>query len=66
VTKPAAVRSRGFFVSGGRLYDKFGNDFVFRGINNPHIWFDSGDAYLASNAPRHPPRCSCAGATRQS
>jgi hypothetical protein len=50
VTKPAGVASRGFFVTGGRLYDKFGNDFVMRGLNNPDIWFDSGDQYLAYNA----------------
>jgi hypothetical protein len=50
VTKPAGVASRGFFVSGGRLYDKFGNDFVMRGINNPDIWFDISDQYFAYNA----------------
>jgi mannan endo-1,4-beta-mannosidase len=50
VAKPAAARSRGFFVSGGRIYDKFGNDFVFRGVNNPDIWFDTGDQYLAYSA----------------
>src|SRR5262249_47689932 len=32
------------------LFDKFGNDFVMRGLNNPHIWFDAGDQYLAYNA----------------
>jgi len=50
VTKPAGIASRGFFVNGGRLYDKFGNDFVMRGLNNPHIWFDVGDQYYAYNA----------------
>lgn len=49
VTRPAGVDSTGFFVSGGRLYDKFGNDFVIRGVNNPHIWFEE-QAYTALSA----------------
>lgn len=39
VTRPAGVDSVGFFVSGGRLYDRRGNDFVMRGVNNPLAWF---------------------------
>jgi hypothetical protein len=39
VTRPAGTDSAGFFVSGGRLYDRRGNDFVMRGINNPLAWF---------------------------
>lgn len=39
VTRPAGTESAGFFVSGGRLYDRRGNDFVMRGINNPLAWF---------------------------
>ncbi len=50
VKKPAGMLTRGFFVTGGRLYDKFGNDFVPRGLNNPDIWFDISDQYLAYNA----------------
>jgi len=50
VRKPAGMLTRGFFVTGGRLYDKFGNDFVPRGLNNPDIWFDISDQYLAYNA----------------
>jgi mannan endo-1,4-beta-mannosidase len=50
VRKPAAMLTRGFFVTGGRLYDKFGNDFVPRGINNPDAWFDIYDQYFAYNA----------------
>jgi len=38
-TRPAGVESAGFFVSGGRLYDRRGNDFVMRGVNNPLAWF---------------------------
>lgn len=38
-TRPEGVESAGFFVSGGRLYDRRGNDFVMRGVNNPLAWF---------------------------
>lgn len=41
VTRPDGTESAGFFVSGGRLYDRRGNDFVMRGINNPLAWFQS-------------------------
>lgn len=34
------LASRGFFVSHGRLFDAYGRDFVLRGMNNPHIWYD--------------------------
>jgi len=37
--RPAGVLSRGFFVSGGRLFDPVGADFVMRGINHPVAWF---------------------------
>ena len=50
VQKPAGSASKGFFVVNGRLYDKFGNDFIVRGVNNPHIYFDSGNRYLAYQA----------------
>ncbi len=39
VQKPEGVDSSGFFVSGGRLLDPLGNDFVMRGVNNPLAWF---------------------------
>ena len=42
---PAAF-AQGFYVSGRNLKDANGNNFYPRGINNPHIWFDS-DAYNA-------------------
>jgi len=48
--KPAEVASTGFFVQGGKLYDKFGNEFVMRGVNNPHIWFDTSNQWLAYHA----------------
>src|SRR5688572_20032640 len=37
--RPAGSLSRGFFVSGGRLYDAGGHDFVLRGVNHPLAWF---------------------------
>ena len=39
VIRPEGVESTGFFVSGGRLFDALGNDFVMRGVNNPLAWF---------------------------
>ena len=41
VPRPVGTDSAGFFVSGGRLYDHNGNDFVMRGINNPLAWFQN-------------------------
>jgi mannan endo-1,4-beta-mannosidase len=43
----------GFYTEGGRLYDAYGQDFVIRGVNNPHIYFDTYaryDAYRALDA----------------
>jgi mannan endo-1,4-beta-mannosidase len=37
--RPAGNLSSGFFVSGGRLFDRNGRDFVMRGINHPVAWF---------------------------
>lgn len=39
VTRPAGTESAGFFVLNGRLYDRRGNDFVMRGVNNPLAWY---------------------------
>ncbi len=36
-----------FFTSGERLYDVNGNEFIPRGINNPHIWFGNDTAINA-------------------
>jgi mannan endo-1,4-beta-mannosidase len=41
VQRPEGVQSSGFFVSGGRLFDALGNDFIIRGINNPLAWFQN-------------------------
>ena len=41
VTRPDGNLSKGFFVSGGRLFDLRGNDFVMRGVNHPVAWFQN-------------------------
>jgi mannan endo-1,4-beta-mannosidase len=45
-----ATMADGFYVQDGRLYDAYGVEFVMRGVNNPHIWFDTGNRYLAYQA----------------
>ena len=40
----------GFYTQGGKLYDAKGAEFVMRGVNNPHIWFDPGSQYRAYQA----------------
>lgn len=45
VSRPSYVDSSGFFTRDGRLYDKHGNDFVMRGVNNAHAWYDPGRNY---------------------
>jgi mannan endo-1,4-beta-mannosidase len=40
----------GFYTDGGRLYDAYGNEFVIRGLNNAHVWFDGYAEYLAYDA----------------
>src|SRR5690554_6386661 len=45
-----AAAADGFYISNRQLLDANGNNFVIRGINNPHIWFDwdgQMDAYKA-------------------
>ena len=45
--RPPETLSTGFFVAGGRLFDRNGNDFVMRGINHPVAWFqDNALAWL--------------------
>ncbi len=39
--RPDGNLSTGFFVSGGRLFDRSGADFVMRGINHPVAWFQN-------------------------
>ena len=42
-TEPEPVVQTGFKVSGTKLLDANGNEFVMRGINHPHSWFTSED-----------------------
>ncbi len=35
--------AEGFYVSGTKLYDANGSEFVMRGINHPHNWFKNQD-----------------------
>ena len=39
-TRPSANQSSGFFIKNGKLYDANGCEFVPRGVNNGHAWFD--------------------------
>ncbi|HTV21571.1 MAG TPA: cellulase family glycosylhydrolase [Polyangiaceae bacterium] len=41
VRRPDGMLTTGFFVTGGRLFDRFGADFVMRGINHPVAWFQN-------------------------
>jgi len=52
-TPPALTGTKladGFYTEGGRLHDAYGNDFVIRGVNNAHAWFDGYAEYLAWQA----------------
>ena len=41
VARPTYNQSRGFFTAHGKIYDANGNEFIARGVNNRHVWFDS-------------------------
>lgn len=41
IARPAYNQSRGFFTLNGKIYDANGNEFIARGVNNRHVWFDS-------------------------
>ena len=41
VARPAYNQSTGFFTLDGKIYDANGNEFIARGVNNRHVWFDS-------------------------
>jgi len=40
----------GFYTQNGKLYDAKGNEFVMRGVNNPHVFADPGGQFRAYNA----------------
>jgi mannan endo-1,4-beta-mannosidase len=50
VEKPSETQTTGFFVTNGRLYDARGNEFIIRGVNNPHAWSDDYGRYYAYQA----------------
>ncbi len=43
VSRPNYNKSKGFFTLDGKLYDANGNEFIPRGINNPHVWYDDNN-----------------------
>jgi mannan endo-1,4-beta-mannosidase len=46
VSRPDYNQSSGFFTLDGKLYDANGNEFIARGINNLHVYFDDNDDNL--------------------
>jgi mannan endo-1,4-beta-mannosidase len=46
----AGATRPGFYTENGKLKDAKGADFVMRGVNNPHVWFDTGNQYRAYQA----------------
>jgi mannan endo-1,4-beta-mannosidase len=50
---PALTKTKvkdGFYTQSGKLYDAYGAQFVIRGVNNAHIYFDTSARYLAWQA----------------
>jgi mannan endo-1,4-beta-mannosidase len=43
VSRPDYNHSTGFFTLDGKLYDANGNEFIARGINNLHVYFDDNN-----------------------
>lgn len=52
-----AFAATGFYVSGRSLKDANGNNFYPRGVNNPHIWFDSQAYNVLSNLAARRTNC---------
>ncbi|WP_052444646.1 cellulase family glycosylhydrolase [Flammeovirga sp. OC4] len=50
VSRPEYNTSKGFFIKDGKLYDANGVEFIPRGVNNSHFWFDNRDRNWALNA----------------
>ncbi|NLR93393.1 DUF4493 domain-containing protein [Flammeovirga agarivorans] len=48
--RPDYNTSIGFFTKDGKLYDANGVEFIARGLNNAHFWFDNGGRELALDA----------------
>jgi mannan endo-1,4-beta-mannosidase len=53
-TTPASAQ---FYVSGSQLKDANGVNFIPRGVNNPHIWFDSQSYNLLPNLANRKTNC---------
>ncbi|HEX8345642.1 MAG TPA: cellulase family glycosylhydrolase, partial [Actinoplanes sp.] len=47
VSAQPAQAATGFYVSGGRLYDANGNDFVMRGVSHPYAWYPQQNSSFA-------------------
>ena len=43
ISRPNYNKSEGFFTLDGKLYDANGNEFIPRGINNLHIYYDDNN-----------------------
>ncbi|ANQ52744.2 DUF4493 domain-containing protein [Flammeovirga sp. MY04] len=48
--RPDYNTSIGFFIKEGKLYDANGMEFIPKGVNNAHFWFDSGNRHYAFDA----------------
>ena len=42
----AASSNGGFYISGNKLYDAKGNEFVMRGINHAHAWYKGQESVV--------------------
>ncbi|GIJ29431.1 hypothetical protein Vqi01_45930 [Micromonospora qiuiae] len=45
---PSAQAATGFTVSGGKLYDANGQEFIMRGVNHAHTWYTSQTSSFAN------------------
>ncbi|PZG10556.1 beta-mannosidase, partial [Micromonospora craterilacus] len=45
---PSAHAATGFTVSGGKLYDANGNEFIMRGVNHAHTWYTNQTSSFAN------------------
>ncbi len=43
----ASAAPAGFYVSGGKLYESNGNEFVMRGVNHAHTWYQQQTSSFA-------------------
>lgn len=44
---------QGFYINNGAVYDANLNEFIYRGVNNHHVWFDSYNRWIAYGALTH-------------